>query len=71
MIGSLIQFGGWLYGYCTDFCINLANLIGLSYYEVNTVVFCVLFPAATMGLMLVYLVQRTRLAALKKRAVKA
>lgn len=68
MIGTLIRFGGWFYGYCTDFCINLANITGLSYYEVNTALFCVVFPVATIGLLLVYIVQRFRLAAARKGA---
>jgi hypothetical protein len=70
MIGPLIDFGGWLYGYCTDFCINLANLLGVSYYEVNTLMFCVIFPVATAGLLALYLVQRVRLAIALKRAVQ-
>ena len=46
----LIQLGGNAYAYCTDFCINIANVLGLSYYEVNLVMFCVIFPLATPGL---------------------
>lgn len=33
-----------LYWYCTDFCINAANLLGISYVEFNMVLFLLIFP---------------------------
>ena len=33
-----------IYIYCTDFTINLANTIGISYEDVNALIFCVGFP---------------------------
>lgn len=33
-----------IFVYCTDFVINVANLLGISYYEVNAIIFCVLYP---------------------------
>jgi len=35
-----------IFVYCGDFVINLANLLGISYYEVNAIIFCLLFPLA-------------------------
>ena len=35
-----------LYAYCTDFIINLANFLEISYYEVNFIIFVVLYPLA-------------------------
>jgi hypothetical protein len=54
MIFKLISF---LYNYCTDFVINLANFTGLSYYEINFILFCVLYPMLMVGLpiILIYL----------------
>lgn len=36
------------YWYCTDFTINLANLLGLSYAEINGLLFLILFPLYTL-----------------------
>jgi len=52
-INDLIALGAFVYGYCTDFVINLANLLGLSYYEINAFFFVLLWPAVTVGLLLV------------------
>lgn len=40
----------FIYNYCTDFIINVANLTHLSYYECNFILFCVLFPFLTITL---------------------
>lgn len=54
MLNDLVDFvssvGGSFYVYCTDFTINLANLTGTSYYEVNFFFFCVLYPLLLLGL---------------------
>lgn len=42
----------WIYWYCTDFCLNLANWLGISYVEVNTWLFLVLVP---MSMLLLFL----------------
>ena len=34
-----------IYWYCTDFCINMANLLGISYVEFNFLLFLVALPA--------------------------
>jgi len=47
MIFKLISF---LYNYCTDFVINLANFTGLSYYEINFMLFCVVYPGLIVGM---------------------
>lgn len=51
-----------LYMYCTDFTINLANLTGTSYYEVNFFFFCVLYPLllTTLPLTAIYLKLKLR-----------
>lgn len=35
----------WLYWYCTDFCINAANLLGVSYAGFNFCLFIIGIPA--------------------------
>ena len=56
-----------LYTYCTDFIINLANISGLSYYEVNFAIFIVLYPLLLFIAPLVFLIQKLRLSQSKKR----
>lgn len=47
MVNYLMQIVMYLYGYGTDFTINLANLLGLSYYEINAIIFCIAWPIIT------------------------
>ena len=58
---EIAQFGKHLYAYCTEFVINLANILNLSYYEVNFIIFCVLYPLLLIVFFVLYLVQRRRL----------
>ena len=58
---TLVEFGTFIYVYCTDFVINLANLSGLSYYEINALIFCVLWPLLTLILILLNIIQSVRL----------
>ena len=50
-----------IYVYCTDFIINLANILNLSYYEINAIIFCFLYPTLIFVLTLIYLIQKVRL----------
>ena len=50
-----------IYVYCTDFIINLANIFNLSYYEINAIIFCFLYPLLLVGLLVIYLFQKRRL----------
>jgi len=54
-----------MYYYCTDFVINLANILDLSYYEINAIIFCFLYPLLIVGLTGIYLIQKIRLNKLK------
>ena len=54
-----------LYMYCTDFTINIANRLSISYYDVNAMIFCVLWPVITILLISIYIVQKIRLKRLK------
>ena len=40
----MAEFVQVLYWYCTDFCLNAANLLGISYPEFNFYLFLVLMP---------------------------
>jgi len=56
-----------IYIYCTDFIINLANILNLSYYEINAIIFCFLYPILIVGLTLIYLLQKRRWNKLKAK----
>jgi hypothetical protein len=45
----IIEF---LYWYCTDFCINMANILGVSYVEFNIWLFLISTPLALLVLFL-------------------
>jgi hypothetical protein len=59
-MNDLLQLAYWVYNYCTDFVINLANILNLSYYEVNFILFILLYPALIFGTSMLYLIQRWR-----------
>ncbi|MCO6497517.1 MAG: hypothetical protein J5I50_07630 [Chitinophagaceae bacterium] len=60
-MNQLITFFKGVYAYCTDFLINLANILGISYYEVNFFIFIILFPLLLIGSMFWYVRERSRL----------
>jgi len=62
----IIKLGKFIYFYCTDFIINLANIFNLSYYEINFIIFCVLYPVLIIGSIGFYLIQRMRLRRIKE-----
>ncbi len=63
-----IEFiGGFIYAYCTDFVINCANILNLSYYEINAIIFCLIWPLLT--LVLIVLNMYKYLALKKKRRI--
>lgn len=49
LFNFLYQIFGNLYAYCTDFIINIANILHISYYEANFIIFIVLFPLCLIG----------------------
>lgn len=63
----LIDLAKNLYAYCTGFIINLANPLRVSYYEVNFVLFCVLFSLILIASAVPYLVQKVRLKGLREK----
>lgn len=48
---ALVEVGLSLYWYLTDFCINAANLLNMSYVEFNTILFLVTLPAIILVLL--------------------
>lgn len=50
----------YIYNYLTDFVINLANILNLSYYEINLFIFCFTYPIFPV-LIILCIIQRKRL----------
>lgn len=65
----IIEIGKFIYAYCTDFIINLANIFNLSYYEINFIIFCVLYPALIIGSVFIYFIQKLRLKRIKEHNI--
>ena len=61
MMEQLEHLAGLIYAYCTDFVINLANLLDLSYYDLNALIFCVIWPLVTVLLIVMNLVSWVKL----------
>jgi len=61
-----MMFIQFIYNYCTDFVINVANITNLSYYEVNYLFFLVLYPLFFVGSILLYAIQLYRWGKLKR-----
>jgi hypothetical protein len=57
---------GQLYVYCTDFIINMSNLLGISYYEFNFIIFCLVLPFLTLLLGIRFLYLNYKLYKIKK-----
>jgi hypothetical protein len=68
-MNSLIHLFKELYAYCTDFIINLANITGLSYYEVNFVIFIIIYPLLLIITSTIYVIQRLRLRSIKNPTI--
>jgi hypothetical protein len=64
---EIVRLALYVYAYCTDLIINLANLFNLSYYEINFVMFCVIYPLAFFGSLALYVVQYLRLYRIQKK----
>jgi len=54
----MIDVASFLYNYCTDFIINIANLTSTSYYVINFTVFCIVYPLLFVIGFFVLVIQR-------------
>ena len=69
-MNSLIHLLKELYAYCTDFIIILANITGLSYYEVNFVIFIIIYPLLLIITTTLFIIQKLRLRTIKKHTLR-
>ena len=44
-MNSITDIINFIYAYCTDFILSIANMTGFSYYEINFYIFCIAYPA--------------------------
>jgi hypothetical protein len=57
----MMKLGTLLYAACVDFMIRAANLLGVTYRDTNAFMFFVLWPAVTVALAILVVVQRRAL----------
>jgi len=57
----MMKLGVLVYAACVDFMIRAANLLGVTYRDTNAFLFFVLWPAVTVGLSILVLLQRRAL----------
>jgi hypothetical protein len=60
-MNQVIELAYWVYNYCTDFVINLANIFNLSYYEINFILFVILYPLLVFSVVFLVIIQKWRL----------
>lgn len=57
----MTKLGILVYAACVDFMIRAANLLGVTYRDTNAFLFFVLWPAVTVGLAVLVVLQRRAL----------
>jgi hypothetical protein len=55
---TLIEIVNSVFAYCTNFILNLTEILSVSYYEVNAVLFVILWPILTIALIVLNIYQR-------------
>ncbi len=60
----------FIFNYCTDFVINVSNIFHLSYYEINALIFCIVWPLVTVILFLLYILQLSKLKKLRQKSIQ-
>lgn len=55
-----------IYVYLTDFTITMANILGITYEDFNALLFCIVWPAFTLLLSVMFFWQRRKLRNLSK-----
>lgn len=66
--GWLELAAGGLYWACVDFMIHTANLAGVTYRDTNSLMFFLLWPGVTLGLLLLVLWQGATLGWRRRRS---
>ena len=54
---------------CVDLLLWLAAMTGTTYKEINVIIFCVIWPLLTLGLVALCLVQRAQIRRLRRLAL--
>ena len=64
---TLLEIVNSIFAYCTNFILNLTELLSVSYYEVNAVLFVILWPVLTIALVILNIYQRAKLKRLLRK----
>jgi hypothetical protein len=52
---------------CVDFLLWLAAVTGTTYKQINVIIFCVIWPLLTLGLISLCIIQRAQIRRLRRR----
>jgi hypothetical protein len=63
----IFRLGFAVYAACVDFMLHAASLFGMTYRDANALLFFVVWPAVTVGLVAVVASQHVTLARLARR----
>ncbi len=58
-----------VFQWCVDLLLWLAAMTGTTYKEINVIIFCVIWPLLTLGLVALCLVQRAQIRRLRRLAL--
>lgn len=60
------EFVTWLFNWCVQFLLDLGNLLGISYVEINIWVFCIIQPIVFLVMLAVIIWQCRKIKRLQK-----
>jgi hypothetical protein len=69
MFESTTSLSDRVFQWCVDFLVWLAGVTGTTYKEINVIIFCVIWPLVTIGLVALCVVQRTQIRRLRRAAL--
>ena len=57
----------FIFGWCVHVLIRLGAFLGISYEDINVWIFCILWPAFTVGLIAIIAYQRSKIRMLSRK----
>jgi len=68
MLQSSHSLADRVFHWCVDLLVWLAGVTGTTYNEINVIIFCVIWPLFTVGLVALCVVQRAQIRRLRRAA---
>lgn len=71
MLGASTSLADRAFQWCVELLIWLAGVTGTTYNEINVIIFCVIWPLVTIGLIALCLAQRVQIRRLRRAAASS